>query len=122
VSHPPRIFSVNWFRRDGDGRFVWPGFGQNMRILKWIFERCAGVGHAEENPLGLVPGYGDLDWEGLSFDDRRFHALMDVDLDQWSRELESHDRLFSRLGDKQPPALAAERGRLARRIGSGPAG
>ena len=64
VRHPPRIFSVNWFRKGADGKFVWPGFGQNMRILKWIFERCEGSGHATETPLGLAPAYDDLDWRG----------------------------------------------------------
>jgi phosphoenolpyruvate carboxykinase (GTP) len=117
VAHPPRIFSVNWFRKGDDGRFVWPGFGQNMRVLKWIYERCAGRADAAETPLGFAPDYEDLDWRGLSFEDRQFRQAMTVDPGQWERELASHDVLFGRLGSKQPEALRAERGRLAQRLG-----
>jgi phosphoenolpyruvate carboxykinase (GTP) len=117
VEHPPRIFSVNWFRKGPDGRFVWPGFGQNMRVLKWIFERCAGKGGAIETPLGLAPSYEDLDWSGLPYDGRRFEQAMAVDPEQWLRELQSHDALFGRLGGKQPAELRAERARLASRLG-----
>jgi phosphoenolpyruvate carboxykinase (GTP) len=116
VAKPPRIFSVNWFRRDGNGRFVWPGFGQNMRVLKWIVERCAGGASAVETPLGFVPDYEHLDWSGLDFDAARFSTAMAVDLDQWERELASHDVLFERLGAKRPITLLKERDRLAGRM------
>jgi len=112
VAHPPRIFSVNWFRKGDDGRFVWPGFGQNMRVLEWIVERCAERAHAVETPLGLMPEYADLDWRGIDFGADRFAAVTSVDKTQWSRELASHDALFAKLGAKRPPALAAERARL----------
>jgi phosphoenolpyruvate carboxykinase (GTP) len=118
VRHPPRIFSVNWFRKDSEGRFIWPGFRQNMRILKWIVERCAGVAHAVETPLGYAPAYDDVDWNGLPFDANRFGNAMAVDRDQWQRELSSHDRLFGRLGPKHPAQLATERSRLAKRLGT----
>jgi phosphoenolpyruvate carboxykinase (GTP) len=116
VARPPRIFSVYWFRKVADGRFVWPGFGQNMRVLKWIVERCAGRAGAAETPLGLVPGYDDLDWSGLEFGAGRFLRVMDVDVDQWERELTSHDALFDRLGAKRPETLLRERDRLAGRM------
>ena len=116
VAHPPRIFSVNWFRKDGQGRFVWPGFRQNMRVLKWIFERCAGRAAATETPLGFVPGYGDLDWASFEFKAERFATIMHVDAEQWERELESHDAFFARLGAKRPQTLMSERDRLAGRI------
>jgi phosphoenolpyruvate carboxykinase (GTP) len=116
VAKPPRIFSVNWFRKDGEGRFAWPGFGQNMRVLKWIVERCAGTAGAVETPLGFVPTYDDIDWSGLDFDPARFAHLMDFDLEQWERELQSHDALFRRLGAKQPKTLVEERDRLAGRM------
>jgi phosphoenolpyruvate carboxykinase (GTP) len=116
VAHPPRIFNVNWFRKDGDGRFVWPGFGQNMRVLEWIVERCAGRASALETPLGLVPAYHDIDWNGLDFDGDRFDSLMSVERDQWQRELASHDALFARLGDKKPAALQSERDALGERL------
>jgi phosphoenolpyruvate carboxykinase (GTP) len=116
VPHPPRIFSVNWFRKDGAGRFAWPGFRQNMRVLKWIVERCAGRAGASETALGFVPEYEDLDWSGLEFGASRFSDIMGVDPEQWERELESHDALFERLGAKRPETLVQERDRLAGRI------
>ena len=116
VARPPRIFSVNWFRKDETGRFVWPGFGQNMRVLKWIFERCAGRANAVETPLGLVPRFDDLDWSGFDFGVARFANVMTVDLSLWERELGLHDKFFERLGDKRPAALMSERDRLAASI------
>ncbi|HKP66257.1 MAG TPA: phosphoenolpyruvate carboxykinase (GTP) [Casimicrobiaceae bacterium] len=116
VADPPRIFSVNWFRKDSAGKFVWPGFGQNMRVLKWIFERCAGRADAVETPLGYVPRYDDFDWRGFDFGANRFSSVMDVDLSLWERELDSHDAFFERLGAKRPNALMSERDRLAGRI------
>jgi len=116
VARPPRMFSVNWFRKDDSGRFVWPGFGQNMRVLKWIFERCAGRANAVETPLGLVPRFDDLDWSGFDFGAARFSNVMTVDLSLWERELGLHDRFFERLGEKRPVALLSERDRLAASI------
>jgi len=116
VARPPRIFSVNWFRKDDAGQFVWPGFGQNMRVLKWIFERCAGEADAVETPLGFVPRYDDLDWTGFDFRPNEFSTVMRVDVDQWERELNSHDAFFGRLGAKKPQALMSERDRLAGRM------
>jgi phosphoenolpyruvate carboxykinase (GTP) len=116
VQNPPRIFSVNWFRKGDDGRFVWPGFGQNMRVLKWIFERCAGRADAVETPLGYVPRYDDFDWNGSDFDPRRFSSVMHVDVAQWERELTSHDAFFDRLGAKRPRVLMNERDRMAGRM------
>ena len=118
VAHPPRIFSVNWFRKDADGKFVWPGFGQNMRVLQWIVERCRDRAQARESAVGLVPDYEDLNWSRASFDATRFADVMRVERAQWERELAEHDALFAKLGAKQPPALAGERDRLARRLSS----
>ena len=116
VAHPPRIFAVNWFRKDADGRFVWPGFGQNMRVLKWIVERCAGAASGHATPLGNGPAYEDLDWSGLSFDPSRFAAATAIDADDWKRELAAHDELFARVGTKRPDALVVERSRLGGRL------
>jgi phosphoenolpyruvate carboxykinase (GTP) len=116
VAHPPRIFSVNWFRKDANGKFVWPGFGQNMRVLQWIVERSANRAHASESAVGLVPDYGDINWSGASFDAARFDDVMRIDRAQWERELAAHDALFAKLGAKRPPELAAERERLAGRL------
>jgi len=116
VAHPPRIFSVNWFRKDANGDFVWPGFGQNMRILQWVVERCAGRAFAHETATGLAPSYADLNWTGTDFDAGRFAGVMDVDREHWQRELASHDELFAKLGRKRPAALQAERERLGERL------
>jgi phosphoenolpyruvate carboxykinase (GTP) len=119
VRNPPRIFSVNWFRKDDNRRLVWPGFGQNMRVLKWIVERCDGQADAVDTPVGLAPSYADLDWAGLHYDAGQFAQAMAIEPAQWQRELASHDALFQRLGSKRPEQLAAERGRLAARLGAG---
>jgi phosphoenolpyruvate carboxykinase (GTP) len=116
VAHPPRIFSVNWFRKDHSGKFAWPGFGENMRVLQWIVERCAGRAHARDSAVGLVPDYADLNWSSATFDDARFDEVMRVDRAQWERELAAHDALFAKLGSKRPPALAGEREHLAQRL------
>jgi phosphoenolpyruvate carboxykinase (GTP) len=116
VLHDPKIFSVNWFRKDAEGRFVWPGFGQNMRVLKWIVERCQGRAGAVETPLGLVPSYGDLTWTGVDFSAERFASVMQMDPAQWRRELAEHDALFSKVGDMLPGALADERAKLVQRL------
>jgi phosphoenolpyruvate carboxykinase (GTP) len=111
------MFNVNWFRTDNDGKFAWPGFGQNMRVLKWIVERCLGRGHAIAAPLGLQPEYVDLDWRGLDFTRERFEHVMRLDRERWERELQAHDQLFVRLGSKQPAALARQRRELQGRLG-----
>src|SRR5262249_26521998 len=79
LPNPPKIFRVNWFRKDAKGKFVWPGFGENMRVLKWIVERVRGKAGAVDSPLGLMPRYEDITWSGLSFDRSSFHTIMDID-------------------------------------------
>ena len=116
VAKPPRIFNVNWFRTDANGKFTWPGFGQNMRVLQWIVERCRGRGHVVETPLGLEPAYADLNWTGLEFPPERFAEVMRVDKRLWARELAEHDALFAKLGPKEPVELARERKRLGERL------
>ena len=116
VLHDPKIFSVNWFRKDAEGRFVWPGFGQNMRVLKWIVERCHGRAGAVETPLGLEPAYGDLTWAGVDFPPEQFASVMRMDATQWRRELAEHEALFTKVGDKLPRALADERAKLVQRF------
>src|SRR6266498_1618769 len=103
ISNPPRIFNVNWFRRDEDGNFLWPGFGDNMRILKWIVERARGRAVSIESPLGWMPRYEDIDWRGMEgFSKEQFEALMTVDRREWQQEILSHDELFIKLYDKLP--------------------
>jgi phosphoenolpyruvate carboxykinase (GTP) len=107
---PPRIFAVNWFRKDAGGRFLWPGFGENMRVLRWIVERVHGRANAVESPLGWMPRYEDLDWSGLNFSRDTFaRELMVVDREEWRHEVDLHDELFARLADRLPPELASMR-------------
>ncbi|MBI5880408.1 MAG: phosphoenolpyruvate carboxykinase (GTP) [Chloroflexi bacterium] len=106
IPNPPRIFFVNWFRRDEHGRYLWPGFGENMRILKWIVERARGRAVSIESPIGWMPRYEDIDWRGLeSFPREQFNALMRVDRGAWQQETLSHEELFVRLYDRLPKEL-----------------
>jgi phosphoenolpyruvate carboxykinase (GTP) len=100
--NPPRMFFVNWFRTGKDGKFLWPGFGENMRVLKWIVDRVHGRGYAIESPIGWMPKYEDIDWSGLDFSCDRFNELMMVDRESWKKEISSHETLFSKLYDKLP--------------------
>ncbi len=103
LANPPRIFAVNWFRKDTEGKFLWPGYGENMRVLKWIVDRARGHGFAIESPLGWMPRHEDLSWEGLSsFTKEEFVSLMSVKSEEWKNELLMHQELFSRLYDKLP--------------------
>jgi len=100
---PPRIFNVNWFRKDQQGNFVWPGFGDNIRILKWIIQRVKGKAAAVESPIGWMPHYNDIDWRGLdTFTKKQFEDLMMIDSEAWKHELLSHAELFERMYDKLP--------------------
>ncbi len=103
LAEPPRIFCVNWFRKDADGRFIWPGFGENMRVLEWVFNRVGGKASAIESPLGWMPRFEDLRWDGLkSFKAGTFRELMTVDQEEWKVEIFSHQELFERLYDRLP--------------------
>ena len=101
TTNPPRIFCVNWFRKE-DGKFLWPGFGENMRVLEWIVKRVKGQAMAIESPLGWMPRYEDLTWDGLDFSPEDFDAVMRVDREFWKQEVLSHQALFDKLYDKLP--------------------
>ena len=106
LPNPPRIFCVNWFRRDAEGHFLWPGFGENMRILKWIVERARGRAVSIESPIGWMPRYEDLDWRGIKdFSRHQFNELVSVDRNAWQQELLSHEELFMKLYDRLPKEL-----------------
>jgi phosphoenolpyruvate carboxykinase (GTP) len=117
----PKIFRVNWFRRDENGKFIWPGFGENMRALEWVLNRCDGTAEAVESPIGYVPKYDDLRWDGLSgFDATQFYQIMAIHKDVARREAETQTDQFSKFGDKMPKALLAEREALLKRLDSAP--
>lgn len=105
IPNPPRIFCVNWFRKDENGKFLWPGFGENMRILRWIVERAHGHAASVESPLGWMPRYEDLDWRGLDFSKERFDSLMTIDRTEWKDELAAHEDLFLKLYDRLPKEM-----------------
>lgn len=110
IANPPRIFSVNWFRKDEKGKYMWPGFGENMRVLKWIVERVNGRAFAEESPLGWMPRYSDIDWKGIeNFKKENFFKLMKIDREAWKAEILSHEELFEKLYDKLPKEFIAMR-------------
>ena len=104
----PQIFRVNWFRKDADGKFLWPGFGQNMRVLKWIAERTQGIADAKETAIGHIPSYQDLSWEGLDFTAKQFDSLMEINSQEWIAECESQQRYFKKLGDLMPGKMIAQ--------------
>lgn len=102
IAEPPRIFCVNWFRKDEHGKFIWPGYSQNMRVLEWVVNRVHGRAAATESPLGWMPRYEDLRWNGLDFDRETFLDLMSVDTEAWKAEVLSHEMLFEKLYDRLP--------------------
>ena len=117
IKYPPRIFHVNWFRKDADGNFLWPGFGENMRVLKWIVDRCRGGADANETPLGWVPGPRNFDLRGMeNFDSAKLEQAQTIDLDEWRRELLSQDELFLKLYADLPKELIFQRELLVSRL------
>ncbi|MEI6107720.1 MAG: phosphoenolpyruvate carboxykinase (GTP), partial [Opitutae bacterium] len=109
LSETPRIFHVNWFRKDKDGKFMWPGFSENMRILKWITDRVRAGGRAKETPIGWMPRYKDIDWEGMDFPQEKFEELQAFDRAAWRAEVLGHEELFIDLHSHLPKELMFER-------------
>ena len=105
ISHPPRIFMVNWFRKDRDGNFLWPGYGENLRVLKWMLDRIDGAARGRETPVGIVPDPADLDLTGLEISPEQLRQALAVDPAEWTEELKSSGELFARIGSALPVAM-----------------
>jgi phosphoenolpyruvate carboxykinase (GTP) len=113
----PKIFCVNWFRTDEAGNFVWPGYGDNMRVLKWILDRAKGEAGGVEHMFGTTPNFGDLNWEGVSFTEEQFVQITSIDKDAWREELKLHTELFAKLSYRLPQELVATKEQLEKRLG-----
>ena len=116
LSATPRIFHVNWFRKGADGKFIWPGYRENMRVLKWIVERARVRAPGAETPIGWMPRYEDIEWKGLKFPKEKFEELQAFDRTAWQREVMDHEELFIRLHDHLPPEMIYERELLICRL------
>ena len=116
AAHAPKLYCVNWFRKNGDGKFIWPGFGENMRVLKWIVERVEGKASANDTPLGAIPRYTDLDWSGLAFDESKFDSVTAVNQAHWRQELTLHDELLTKLQHNLPSVMRARFTKLGEAI------
>jgi phosphoenolpyruvate carboxykinase (GTP) len=116
LSETPKVFHVNWFRKDGDGKFMWPGFSQNMRVLKWIVDRAHGRSLGKETPIGWMPRYEDVEWTGMDFPKEKFDELQSFDRSAWRQEVLGHEELFLDLHDRLPPEMIYERELLICRL------
>jgi len=112
----PKIFYVNWFRQDSDGKYLWPGFGENSRVLKWIFERCDGKVHAQDSPIGRLPEPADLDTQGLDLPAEKLAKLLSVDIDGWLEEVPRIREHFAKFGDRLPPEMLQNVDALEQRL------
>ncbi|MES3021270.1 MAG: phosphoenolpyruvate carboxykinase (GTP) [Pseudomonadota bacterium] len=112
----PKIYCVNWFRTDAEGKFVWPGFGDNMRVLKWMLERIEGNASGVENVFGTTPTFGDLNWDGIDFTQEQFDTITSIDKDAWLEELKLHSELFEKLAYHLPQQLVETKAALEKRL------
>jgi phosphoenolpyruvate carboxykinase (GTP) len=120
LEHPPKIFMVNWFRKGDEGQFVWPGFGENMRVLSWIIDRAHGRVGGRETSVGWVPRAGDIDLSGCSISERDFAQATAIVPSEWVAELESQQEFFDKIGQRMPPALARQRELLLETLRTSP--
>jgi phosphoenolpyruvate carboxykinase (GTP) len=116
LKHPPRIFRVNWFRTNEQGKFIWPGFGDNLRVLQWVLERCEGRGKAANTPIGLTPTLDSINREGLNLSDNVMKGLLKVDPAEWVEAVAGQDDFLKSYGRRMPKAMWDEHEALARRI------
>ena len=112
----PKIYTTNWFRKGDDGKFVWPGYGENMRVLKWMIDRIEGTGQGTDNLMGVTPGYKDLTWTGLPFTQQQFDTVTSIDKAAWTQELALHTELFKQLEHHLPKALTTTKAAIEKRL------
>ena len=112
----PKIYCVNWFRKGADGKFVWPGYGENMRVLKWMLDRVEGQGRGVENVFGVTPSYQDINWEGLPFTTEQYTQVTHIDKAAWATELSLHAELFQQLAHHLPAELPATKAKIEQRL------
>ena len=112
----PKIYTANWFRKGEDGKFVWPGYGENMRVLKWIIDRIEGTGQGTDNVIGVTPSYKDLTWTGLPFTEQQFETVTSIDKAAWTQELALHTELFEQLAHHLPKALTDTKAAIEKRL------
>jgi phosphoenolpyruvate carboxykinase (GTP) len=114
----PKMFCVNWFRKDEAGKFVWPGYGENMRVLKWMIDRIEGRAEGEDTMFGTAPAYSEINWTGLDFNAEQFKTVTSIDKAAWQAEFQLHDTHFEQLAYHLPPALVATKAALEERLAS----
>jgi phosphoenolpyruvate carboxykinase (GTP) len=112
----PSIYCVNWFRKDEAGKFVWPGYGDNMRVLKWMIDRLEGQAQGQETMFGVTPTYGELNWTGLNFTADQFKTVTSIDKAAWQQELQLHNTHFEQLAYNMPKALLDTKAALEQRL------
>ena len=112
----PRIFTTNWFRKGEDGKFVWPGYGENMRVLKWMLDRIEGTATGADNGFGISPLYSEINWTGMDFTPAQFESVSHIDKAAWKDEIALHSDLFNQLSYHLPPQLLETKALLEKRI------
>jgi phosphoenolpyruvate carboxykinase (GTP) len=117
LSHPPKIFHVNWFQSDYEGNFLWPGFGENLRVLDWIVRRCRGEGSARPTPIGYLPEPDDIDLTGIDVPSRTMNELLSISRDDWAQDIRSIEEFFKPFGDRMPNEMWDEFRALNSRFG-----
>ena len=112
----PRIFTTNWFRKNAEGKFVWPGYGENMRVLKWMIDRIEGSASGQETAFGIAPQYAEINWNGLAFTAEQFETVTSIDRAAWAEELKLHQAHFEQLAQGLPQELLTTKAALEKRL------
>ena len=121
LKNPPKIFRVNWFRKNDEGKFMWPGFGENMRVMQWIVDRVRSRVDGVQSPFGTTPQYTDLNWTGLDFSTEDFKALMTIPANEAKAEAEDQKQFFATMGTNLPENMEVQRTNLLQRLENAPA-